>query len=104
MSLLCLSSGQMKSKKKVEAVQGPSYLSQFDWESIKDKHHVFFYGGRYVDRLEKRNGEWRIIHRRVVMDWNENCPGNTIMDEGMFSTLQLRGCRGHDDPVFLNRP
>ena len=26
-------------------------------------------GGRYLDRLEKRNGEWRIGLRRVIMDW-----------------------------------
>jgi hypothetical protein len=26
-------------------------------------------GGRYMDRLEKRNGEWRIVVRRLIMDW-----------------------------------
>lgn len=26
-------------------------------------------GGRYLDRLERRNGEWRIALRRVIMDW-----------------------------------
>lgn len=26
-------------------------------------------GGRYVDRLEKREGTWRIVLRRVVADW-----------------------------------
>jgi hypothetical protein len=26
-------------------------------------------GGRYLDRLERRNGEWRIALRRVVMEW-----------------------------------
>jgi len=25
--------------------------------------------GRYVDRFERRNGEWRIAHRRVIPDW-----------------------------------
>jgi len=25
--------------------------------------------GRYVDRFERRDGEWRIAHRRVVPDW-----------------------------------
>ena len=27
-------------------------------------------GGRYLDRFERRNGEWRIAHRRVVIDWS----------------------------------
>jgi hypothetical protein len=91
-------------KAKIERVQGPTYLASFDWDAIKDRHHVFLYGGRYVDRLEKRDGTWRIAHRRVVMDWNENWPGNSIFNEGMFSELQLRGTRGFEDPVFRNRP
>jgi hypothetical protein len=26
-------------------------------------------GGRYIDRFEKRGGEWRIAHRLTYMDW-----------------------------------
>ena len=26
-------------------------------------------GGRYIDRMEKRSGEWRIAYREVVWDW-----------------------------------
>jgi SnoaL-like protein len=26
-------------------------------------------GGRYLDRLERRDGEWRIATRKVVVDW-----------------------------------
>lgn len=31
-------------------------------------------GGRYLDRMEKREGEWRIAYRTVVRDWG-------LMDE-----------------------
>ena len=31
-------------------------------------------GGRYLDRLEERDGEWRILKRVVTMDWNEHRP------------------------------
>lgn len=31
-------------------------------------------GGRYLDRMEKRDGEWRIAYRTVVRDWG-------LMDE-----------------------
>jgi hypothetical protein len=27
-------------------------------------------GGRYVDRLERRNGEWRIAVRRCTIEWS----------------------------------
>ena len=35
---------------------------------------VTIVGGRYIDRLEARNGEWRILKRVVTMDWNEHRP------------------------------
>lgn len=91
-------------KDKIEAVQGSEYYAKLNLAEVKDTHHVFFYGGRYIDRLEKRNGEWRIALRRVVMDWNEHWPGLTILDDGMCKDLSLRGCHGHEDPVFLNKP
>jgi len=91
-------------KEKIEAVQGSKYYARLNLAELEGTHHVFFYGGRYIDRLEKRDGQWRIALRRVVMDWNEHWPGCTIVDDGMGKTLTLRGCRGHDDPVFQNNP
>jgi hypothetical protein len=29
-----------------------------------------FFEGRYIDLLERRNGEWKIIRRRGMSDWN----------------------------------
>jgi len=29
----------------------------------------FTASGRYVDRLERRNGQWKIAHRTVLFDW-----------------------------------
>ena len=91
-------------KRKVEEIFGSTYLSQFDWSAVEGVPHVFFYGGRYVDRLEKRGREWKIAHRQVVMDWNHNEISSAIWDEGMFKTLTLRGTRGAADPVFQNVP
>jgi hypothetical protein len=41
----------------------------------KDEKVVHVGGGRYIDRLEKRNGEWRIVRRRLVMDWRFEADG-----------------------------
>lgn len=38
----------------------------------KDGKTVHTGGGRYVDRLERRDGEWRIVLRRLVIDWRMN--------------------------------
>ena len=42
-------------------------------------------GGRYVDKLERRDGEWRISHRVVVKDWTASVPAQTdwLADAGM---------------------
>ena len=35
----------------------------------KDGTRIDFGGGRYIDRLERRDGEWRIVARELVHDW-----------------------------------
>ena len=29
------------------------------------------FGGRYVDRFERRDGTWKIAHRAVVHEWDK---------------------------------
>jgi hypothetical protein len=29
-------------------------------------------GGRLLDRMERRNGEWRIAHRTLVLEWRDD--------------------------------
>ena len=40
-----------------------------------DKGRLLANGGRYVDRLERRDGEWRIARRVVVMEWEGTMEG-----------------------------
>lgn len=56
-------------------------------------------GGRYLDRLEKREGCWRIAERLYVMDWNRTAPSTMQLAGGLFDGLQRRGARGSDDPA-----
>jgi hypothetical protein len=35
----------------------------------KDGERLDFGGGRYLDRFERRDGEWRIAQRQLVVDW-----------------------------------
>jgi len=30
-----------------------------------------FTSSRYLDRMEKRDGEWRIAHRTLIQDWKQ---------------------------------
>lgn len=89
---------------KGEEIFGSRYMERFKGGGLDPKHHHFFFGGRYLDRFERRNGEWRIFRREVVMDWNESRPSNEILDQGMFATLRPLGERGAGDPVWNNKP
>ena len=46
----------------------------------KDGRTVLVGGGRYIDRLEKREDEWRIAVRRLVMDYRYYADGSTFSE------------------------
>ncbi len=56
-------------------------------------------GGRYLDRFEKRNGEWRIKSRFYVMDWNTNTPSSDQRSDGLLGGLNTGG-RMPNDPYY----
>jgi len=58
-----------------------SHNCEINGDEAHAESYVFFFvrlddgvnlgagGGRYLDRLERRNGVWAIVVRRVLMDW-----------------------------------
>ena len=57
-------------------------------------------GGRYLDRFERRAGEWRIANRVFVLDWNQNLPATCVWDSGLMATLKTRGRHDRLDPSY----
>ena len=57
-------------------------------------------GGRYLDRLAKREGRWRIAERLYVMDWNSTRAATMQLEGGLFDGLRRCGARGGDDPAI----
>jgi ketosteroid isomerase-like protein len=54
-------------------------------------------GGRYVDRLERRDGVWKIVHRVAVRDWSVS----HVVEEDSFARAQLRpGARTSEDASY----
>ncbi|MFK7830046.1 MAG: nuclear transport factor 2 family protein [Congregibacter sp.] len=43
-------------------------------------------GARSCDKFERRDGEWRIAHRKISFDWNRDMPSNEGWCAGMFNT------------------
>lgn len=85
-----------------EAMLGSTYFGQLAGTGLDPDHEMFVMAGRYLDRLERRDGEWRILRRQVVTDWNASHPSSQILDEGMHRTLRPIGEWGRGDPVYAN--
>lgn len=58
---------------------------------------VAFVLGRYLDCFERREGEWRIAHRRVVHDLNSRVPHDMSLDPAHFL---FHGARSGSDPSY----
>jgi hypothetical protein len=57
-------------------------------------------GGRYVDRLERRDGRWAIADRVCVVEWNSEST-SFITDEVLAMLPDVRGAtHDRDDPSY----
>jgi hypothetical protein len=56
--------------------------------------------GRYVDRFEKRAGEWRVAARTVTYDWQRQMPLSEALAPAVFGLRQPTGARCPEDPVY----
>ena len=66
----------------------------------KDGETIWVGGGRYVDRLEKRDGQWKIVVRRLVIEFRFPADG-TSFSKGKTPSLTGRWDR---TDVSFDRP
>ena len=57
-------------------------------------------GGRYLDKFERRDGRWAIVHRDVIFDWSRMEPETAKFWEKHPALPSLYGQRGADDPLY----
>jgi hypothetical protein len=62
----------------------------------KDGEKVDLGGGRYLDRFEKRDGEWRIAQRELVIDWFCQADGSAYGTVSSYPT----GAWDRSDPSY----
>ena len=62
------------------------------------KEELLFYG-RYLDKMEKRSSQWKILHRQVVVDWIKRHPVVDERDSDAFDAL-AKGARQDSDPLY----
>jgi ketosteroid isomerase-like protein len=59
-------------------------------------------GGRYVDRLERREGLWKIAFRCTLLEWSGTIPANTVPLFEKVSDAHVNGVasRSKQDPSY----
>lgn len=72
-----------------------------------DEHDTCI-GGRYLDRFEKRDGEWRIAERTMLYDWYQDWGASIDWSQGVmslpFSEERFSGrARGDWSEVFFGK-
>lgn len=65
-------------------------------ESGKDR--LMIAAGRYLDRFERRAGEWKIAHRQACYDWNASEPSTDNWDR--TAPGWVFGARGRADRSY----
>jgi SnoaL-like domain len=64
-------------------------------------HTETFLCGRYADRFEERNGQWRIAERTVIYDWIEERPRSELNDAAtLFGARLPIGTNWPQDAVY----
>lgn len=79
------------------------YVANHDLKGPDGELLRYTAAGRYLDRFERREGSWRIVHRLSVSDWCATVPRTDTWDRS--AGPRQYGERGPDDPVYtMGRP
>lgn len=81
-----------------DVARAETYFLSFQQRERDGRMYTRTRAGRYIDRLERREGRWRIAHRMVVDDWNRVDEVKEAISEAI-----LRGGFAPDDPVYRAR-
>jgi hypothetical protein len=73
-----------------DSADGESYVGM---RQLRDGQLIEGFG-RFVDHFERRNGQWRVASRRVILDWAT--PGRGYQDAGF-----AKGSRDRSDPSYV---
>ena len=73
------------------------------WQDGKTTTIAF---GRYLDQLEKRNGEWRLLVRRCTIEMSSNTDGTWVYSKnvrGFLKALWNRDDPSYERPIVAKR-
>jgi hypothetical protein len=97
--------GNMLIRTSGDTARCESYFHGYHRMSGENGAHDHIAAGRYLDELERRDGEWRIIRRKVVFDWFRSYPDSADWSQGIGGIQVTMGNRVPEDAsvkIFAN--
>jgi ketosteroid isomerase-like protein len=79
-----------------------AFVETYVWTFARFATTDTFTGGRLVDRFERRDGHWKIAHRRTVFDWNRDTPSAEGWCTGLFDPAKPGMHKGRKDTDDLS--
>jgi hypothetical protein len=100
--------GQTVVELKVDEARAETYVTSYHRVDTGKEHRDTAIGGRYLDRCEKRNDEWRIAERIMLYDWFQDYGVSIDWSQGVMGLPFRAGHytgRGHGDysEVFFGK-
>jgi hypothetical protein len=85
---------------KIASYFGGEYAESCHKQGRLHDDHEFICGGRYIDRFEKRNGEWRIANREITVEWRHIRPSSRMPADGSLAEIVAPGKQDRSDAVY----
>jgi hypothetical protein len=76
-----------------------AYFVAYVGRTEEGRELIGAFGGRYVDKWERRDGNWGVVHREVVHEWSRGDAVGTDRFELPAETF-AQPVRGRDDLAF----
>ena len=77
-----------------------SYFHAYHEKKIETGIESYVVGGRYLDKWEKRTGEWRILARMAAIDYYNYAPPSDAAKSGKLAAMPITGTVWPKDPIY----
>jgi len=85
---------------KVADFFGRAYADRCAADATIGQGHVFICAGRYLDRLSRRGGSWRIASREITVEWKHFHPASRDEQGAGIAAIVAPPRRGPDDAAY----
>jgi ketosteroid isomerase-like protein len=86
-------------------IQPAGHAAEAPGSTVTGPEQLVTCGGRFLDRFERRPDEWKIAHRKMILEWrtltNSIALAAAMPDSELgFSVLPYEGFRSTEDPSY----